>query len=767
MKIISAILVLLSTCTLSAQNLLTGTVIGYTPSSDSSIDNAFDGSATTSYSASSQNGGWVGLDLGTPHVITKVGLCPSESSSVQYGLIEGANNANFSDALPLYMYKETPTAGEFTYSDISVTRAFRYVRYQGPHDSYSKVAGLEFYGIENEGEDSHFYSPTNLPTVSIYVEDLKEPADKVTQLASIISVISPDGNKLVQDSGTIRLRGNFSLDYDKKNYRIKFNKKKRLLNSPSKAKKWTLIPSYGDKTLMRNWLGFDISKRMDLPYTPFCVPVNLWLNGDYKGCFELCDQVEIQKGRIDIDEMDTQCVEGESLTGGYFIEIDSYAESEDSWFTSSKGNPVTIKSPDSEDILDVQRNYIIDHFNKMENELYNSNFDIDNGYQKYLDLTTFLKRHLHQEFTGNKDIYWSVFLYKPRGDDKMYACPVWDQDLALENDRRIYPTNSHTDWLYRSGGSCTGTMQEFVDILLSDTTAQHQMQAEWATLRCTQAIDENELTEIIDAFADSLDESQTMNFWRWPILNQKVHMNPVVFDNYIDGVEFMKQYLIGRITWMDNKLSCTSEDYELTISSAGWSTLYIPFVAYIPDGLTAYKVSGTNENQLELEEVSILEANKPYLVKGDPGLYTISGFKIPDWNAQKLGILTGSTKDMTAPDDCYVLQSLNGKTGFYKVMNGEAPTINGNKAYLTLASTSSNAPYRYYELDNDYDINDLNAIESERNWEGLVRIYRLDGTIVFEGLTDNPTLENELNNLSKGVYLITLNGKEYKKVVKQ
>ena len=709
---------------------------------------------------------WMGFDLSTPHVITSVGICPSSSNPTRYGLIEGANTSDFSDALPLYMILDSLTVDQTAYADINVSRAFRYVRYLGPHGYRSEVAQLEFYGIEAEGDDSLFYSPTNLPTVSIYVEGLKDPIDKENQLHSIISIISADGKKLVQDTGTIRLRGNFTMTLDKKPYRIKFDQKRHILGSPSKARKWTLLPNLLDKTLMRNMLAFEISRRIGLTYTPFCIPVNVWVNGDFKGCYELCDQVEIRKGRIDIDPMDSLCVAGDSLTGGYLIEIDGYATDEPVWFNSTHKNPVTIKSPDSDEILDVQKAYIKSHFNKMEKKLYNKDFDEETGYQQYLDLPSFIKRHLHQEFVGNTDTYYSVYMYKPRGDDRLYACPVWDMDLSFDDDYRTYPINEKSDWLYRSGGSNIGDMKRFVDILLSDSCAEHGLQAEWARLRATKVIDETSLLNVVDSFADSLYQSQEINFWRWPVMLQQIHPNIPVWGSYLAEVAQVKDYISKRIPWMDTKLSCTIGDYELSISSIGWETIYIPFAAAVPEGLSAYMISEANDGKLKLQTVTTFEANKPYLVQGEPGLYTISGYRIPEWDRRPLGLLTGSCKETWAPTDSYVLQKQNGVVGFYRVTPGKVQTLAANKAYLTLPTADPEALLSYYEISDVIDPERQEAIAAEINDGSMLRVYNLRGELVLEGIPSDPATSTMLNRLSKGIYVVRMAGKEYKRIHK-
>lgn len=458
------ILALTSTTAKAQDAKLSGTVIGteytvdYSDFSQSTTANtcnmAFDDNLNTYFASWERSYTWAGLDLGTPHVITKVGWSPRNDvhgeERVMLGVFEGANSADFMDALPLYIITERGTIGTVSHADVDCSRGFRYVRYIGPSDARCNIAEIEFYGHEGEGDDSHLSQLTNLPTVSIHTENGVIPFDKETDIPSLITIISNDGTKLLTQTGGTRERGNYSRTFPKKPYRIKFDKKQNVLDAPAKAKKWTLINNYGDKTLMRNLLAFELSKRMGMPYTPYGTPVDVLLNGEYKGCYQLCDQVEVNPGRVEITEMKPADIEGTALTGGYFVEVDAYAYDETSWFNSNKGNPVTIKSPSDDEIVTEQYNYIKNYFNKMESQ-----------WQTYLDLNTFLRHFLVGEMSGNTDTYWSVYMYKDRGNDKMYTGPVWDFDLAFENDNRTYPVNNKTDYIYRSGGSCARQHEEF------------------------------------------------------------------------------------------------------------------------------------------------------------------------------------------------------------------------------------------------------------------------------------------------------------------
>ena len=176
------------------------------------------------------------------------------------GIFEGSNSPDFMEALPLYIIPEKGTFKKMTYTDVTCSKGFRYVRYVGPSDQRCNIAEIEFYGHAGEGDESQLYRLTNLPVVSIHTEDNVEPYDTKNNINALITVISDKDKKLRTDSGTVRLRGNGSLTFPKKPYRIKFNKKHKVLDSPAKAKKWVLVNNYGDTTRLHRWKNKNSSR---------------------------------------------------------------------------------------------------------------------------------------------------------------------------------------------------------------------------------------------------------------------------------------------------------------------------------------------------------------------------------------------------------------------------------------------------------------------------------------------------------------------------
>lgn len=532
---------------------LSGTVIGsrysvdYTSGSQSTTvnvkNNVFDANFDTYFASYDRSGSWVGLDLGSKHVITKIGYSPriTQSHRVELAMIEGANNPDFSDALPIHMIKQSAPERQMTYEQTSCSRGFRYVRYVSPNDVRCNLAELEFYGYEDEGDDSKLYQLTNLPTVVINTEGSQEIVSKEEELSSTVYIISEEGTNLLATTETgVRGRGNASWDqFPKKPYRLKFKSKQSPLGAPASAKKWTLISNYSDKSLMRNILAFEASRRIGQAYTPYCHPVDVIVNGEYRGCYQLCDQVEAAEGRVPAKD-------------GYLIEIDAYAWKEVSAFWSWRGTPVTIKHPDEDDITDSQRQHIESFFNQMETAALGEDFtDPEKGYRKYLDLESFLRNLLVGDFCGNTDLLWSVYMYKDATDGKLYTGPTWDHDLSFDNDYRSYPVNANNDFIFLFVPSPASDAVRDITrrIVKEDPEAKNLLAQYW-----NQALEEGDLKtlpEYLDQTYVLLQESQELNFKRWDILDSQVHMNFQALGTYESEVNFLKNCLKERLVKFD------------------------------------------------------------------------------------------------------------------------------------------------------------------------------------------------------------------------
>lgn len=177
---------------------------------------------------------------------------------------------------------------------------------------------------------------------NIYIDTNNAPIEnKETYVDMTLSTSNCDEKYVLNNiQGGIRLRGNGTLTYDKKAYRLKLSSKANLLglNKGNKMKSWVLIADYNDQSMMRNatayYLGdslFNYSNNYSTDYKH----VNVYLNGSYNGVYLLAEQQQVNSCRIKVKEPDTNYI-GTDI--GYLLELDNYANEEDHYFTIGTGN---------------------------------------------------------------------------------------------------------------------------------------------------------------------------------------------------------------------------------------------------------------------------------------------------------------------------------------------------------------------------------------------------------------------------------------------
>ena len=536
-------------------NILKGTMISSEENSNL-IKYAFDGNIKTQFMTNDENG-WVGLKLREKNIITKIEWGQKEDDHNNYllGVFEVSNSKTFEDAIPLHMIKNIGKIGEINSVKINFKKRFQYFRYVGPQGKYCKISVLNIYGYEGSESNSQYYQPTNLPIFVIHSYSGLEPEDKNDILPCNFYIIND--NKIdVNNDGTLKIKGIESLKFDKKPYNVRFYNEQKPLNFRSKSKKWALLGNYGDKTLIRNILSFEISRIFNNTFTSECVFVDLMINRLYKGSYNLCDKIEVSETRVNIKKLSKN--DGSSkISGGYLIEVDGFAYLGNSYFNSRKGIPITIKYPDVDDISSDQKNYIKEKFSELELEIYNNN--ITN-----IDIISFAKFVLIGELIGNAEAYWSCFLYKERNDDSFYVGPIWDNEMIFDNDNRVYPINCKKDFIFNNGLSA-GTMDKFINQILKNNLVINKIIEIWEEITKTK-LNMNYLSNFIDSQINLINESKTLNFIRWNISNIKVSFNPKIYSSYEEEIDYIKGFIYNRINWLNNYILGTKYEIEANCS---------------------------------------------------------------------------------------------------------------------------------------------------------------------------------------------------------
>lgn len=401
------------------------------------------------------------------------------------------------------------------------------------------------YGITTED-----YTPitTNLPTIFINTENGVEITSKEEYVNAVVTVrgAANDEDNITEVAAEIKGRGNSTWGMAKKPYRLKFEEKIKFLGNEAKEKNWVLLANYADKTLMRNALAFETARNMfHFQFVPSVTFVDVVLNGENIGSYMLTDQVEVKSKRVNIAEQGTDVYASDpEITGGYLIEVDGFAASEISWFMTNKSMAITIKYPKNDEINEAQKNYIRNYTQRMENALFSKNFtDEERGWRRYVDETSWVEWYIACELFGNSDSWWSTYMYKDR-DEKFKFGPLWDFDIAFNNDYRI--GDATKKYMRESGCEPTTWIKQW----WLDENLTEAVKVRWRELMDNGLQDF--MNNCIDQTALLLDESQKNNYEIWKTLSTRVHFERQILHTYEAEVESLKKYVNARIEFLDS-----------------------------------------------------------------------------------------------------------------------------------------------------------------------------------------------------------------------
>ena len=384
---------------------------------------------------------------------------------------------------------------------------------------------------------------TGLPVVRITTPGKRNVTSKETWMeGASMRIENPDGTVDYEGPMSIKGRGNSTWGYPKKPYAVKLDKKDKVLGMP-KHKRWILLANWKDRTLLRNEAAFWLSRQTGLPYTVRGQFVELEFNGKHAGNYYLCEQIKIDKNRVDVDEMEDFETDPELITGGYLLELDTYHDynNEPMRFTSPLFNlPYQVKEPDEDAISEAAFNYIQGYVCELETLLKDQARVKNHEYEEYLDVDSAIWFLFVNELATNTDFYntWpangphSVYLYKARGG-KMYSGPVWDFDY-----HGFLPSLAH-QW---AGANRT----IYYPALYKDEKFRNRMLELWELKKN----DFLKLTDYLDEMADRIRLSEEYNHLLWPIPASQDENGDeqMTFQQSVDRI---KEGFTEKWKWMD------------------------------------------------------------------------------------------------------------------------------------------------------------------------------------------------------------------------
>lgn len=256
-----------------------------------------------------------------------------------------------------------------------------------------------------------------IPHIHIKIGDSSEIDSKDYKAAQIF-IDSKGGFKDIQVSGKVAGRGNYSWSLPKKPYKIKFDNAQSIFGLPA-YKKWVLLAEYMDGSMLYNSIPFGTAYLLKLPYSNHIFPVDVTINGQYRGLYILTESLEVGKGRIDIGE------------DGTLLELDSYYDEKWKFISGKFKLPVMVKYPEEEDMTEEKLTEIKGDFEALEKLIYATDFPNNN----YLDLfhdTAFVDYMIVYQLSANFEINHPKSTYMNKKSNGKYKMGViWDFDWAM------------------------------------------------------------------------------------------------------------------------------------------------------------------------------------------------------------------------------------------------------------------------------------------------------------------------------------------------
>lgn len=317
-------------------------------------------------------------------------------------------------------------------------------------------------------------------------------------IEGIESIASPDSAFALQ----IRGRGNYTWrDFDKKPYRLKFDKKAAPLGM-NKSKHFALLAHADDQmAFLRNTVGFELSRRLGLKYTPAQQPLEVVLNGKYIGLYFLTETIRVAKDRVNIVEQPDTATDATTITGGWLVEIDNYDETEQVRITEGNGEVIRFTYKTPEILSSQQERYLRTQMIAANSAIYSTDKSSET-WEHYIDMDSLARFYIVQEVMDNAEsFHGSCYLHKDQGKTKWIFGPVWDFGNSYRRN------NGFFIYQYPPFG------QTWIGEIAKYPRFQQKVVEVWQQFKGN---DYEGLDEYIDSFVNQIYSASQSNYIRWP-----------------------------------------------------------------------------------------------------------------------------------------------------------------------------------------------------------------------------------------------------------
>ncbi|NLZ37955.1 MAG: hypothetical protein GX897_10895 [Clostridiales bacterium] len=386
------------------------------------------------------------------------------------------------------------------------------------------------------------YDVLDMPIIAIDTETGHDVKSKTEYIGAKFAIYAAGKFDMEPQEIQIRGRGNNTWSYEKKSYKMRFQKKVNLFNlGMAKDRVWVMLANVCDQSLQRNHVALELARSLSgIEFSPASISVEVFLNGEYRGVYLVAEEIRDSRARVWIDTRDYMT----DVDIGYLVELSGYSDKE-TFYVAGKLYQVHSDLSENRKTRQKQVEFIRDY---MEKALEAVRSGDRKKMEKYIDFNSLIDTYLVEEVVKNLDTGWdSYYLYKNKGG-KLHFGPIWDFDLSLGNadSGAEFYEGLFTALPLGSGG---GNQWYYLS-----------MKNDWFRELVVKRWDEIKETKIYTIPQSVIDEgsqkirSYERNFIRWPIFGTRQNRETEfirVLKNYREHYEYLAEWAQNRIDWLD------------------------------------------------------------------------------------------------------------------------------------------------------------------------------------------------------------------------
>ena len=327
----------------------------------------------------------------------------------------------------------------------------------------------------------------------------------------------------------IKGRGHSSWEFPKKSYTLNFYEDVIFFGLPE-DEDWVFLANHSDKTLLRNALAFELGKICNFDWSPNYGFTDLYLNNNYIGLYQVTEKIEAGYNRVNVEK------------SGYILEIDqlSRTEEKDVLFRTDR-LLFNIKSPNIQKNSNEFEN-VREFINEIESVLFSEKFqDPINGYNKYLDLESFIDWYLINEITKNNDaVFWTSCYMNYIPGKKLKMGPIWDYDISLGNIN--YNDNEKTSGFWINS-------RLWYKRLFEDPSFVLKVKDRFNHFYSNKEL----ILSKMDKLTNYIEKSRLMNNEKWNILGKYLWPNYRVFNSFDEEDNYLREWFLERLEWLKSE----------------------------------------------------------------------------------------------------------------------------------------------------------------------------------------------------------------------